>query len=164
MFHPRQKYVITREITRLLDVGFIKEVYHPNWLANHVCIPKKNKDWRMCVDYIDLNKACKKYSFGLPQVDQVVDSMMGCSLQASWIVTRCIIRFPSRSKIRSRRPSSLHLVHFVIQQCHSDSKVQGQCTKVVYKSVYIVNSGATLKLMLMTWSSRLRKINDSSLT
>jgi hypothetical protein len=55
----------------LLDTGFIMEVYHPNWLANHILanhilVPQKNKDWRMCVDYTDLNKACKKDPFGLP--------------------------------------------------------------------------------------------------
>jgi hypothetical protein len=35
-------------------------VYHMDWLANPVLVPKKNLDWRMCVDYTDLNKACKK--------------------------------------------------------------------------------------------------------
>jgi hypothetical protein len=72
--------VIKREIARLLDIGFIKEVYHPDWLANPVLVPKKNKDWRMCVDYTNLNKGCKKDSFGLPRIDQVVDSTVGCSL------------------------------------------------------------------------------------
>jgi hypothetical protein len=33
----------------------------------------------MCVDYTDLNKACKKDPFGLPRIDQVVDSTTGCS-------------------------------------------------------------------------------------
>jgi hypothetical protein len=55
-------------------------VYHPDWLANPVLVPKKNKEWRMCVDYIDLNKAGKKEPFGLPRIDQVVDSTIGCSL------------------------------------------------------------------------------------
>jgi hypothetical protein len=64
----------------LLHAGFIKEVYHLDWLANPILIPKMNKDWRICVDYIDLNKACKKDPFGLPQIDQVVDSMTSCSL------------------------------------------------------------------------------------
>jgi hypothetical protein len=36
--------VIKKEIARLLDVGFIKEVYQPNWLTNPVLVPKKNKD------------------------------------------------------------------------------------------------------------------------
>jgi hypothetical protein len=79
-FSQDKNDVIKREIARLLDVSFIKEVYHPDWLANPILVPKKNKDWRMCVDYTDLNKACKKYPFGLPRIDQVVDSTTGCSL------------------------------------------------------------------------------------
>jgi hypothetical protein len=75
-----KKDVIKREIARLLDANFIKEVYHPDWLATPVLVPKKNKYCRMCVDYSDLNKACKKDPFSLPQIDQVVDSMTGCNL------------------------------------------------------------------------------------
>jgi hypothetical protein len=55
-----------KEIARLLDAGFIKEVYHPDWLANPVLVCKKSKDWRMCVDYTDLNKACKMILSGFP--------------------------------------------------------------------------------------------------
>jgi hypothetical protein len=79
-FAKDKKDVIKKEITRLLDTGFIKEVYHSNWLANPVLVSKKNKDWRMCVDYTDLNKACKKDPFELPWIDQVKDSKAGCSL------------------------------------------------------------------------------------
>jgi hypothetical protein len=64
----------------LLDVDFLKEVYRPDSLANPILVPKKNKDWRMCVDYIDLNKACKEDPFMLPWIDQVVDSTIGCRL------------------------------------------------------------------------------------
>jgi hypothetical protein len=31
-------------------------------------------EWRMCVDYTDLNKHCPKDPFGLPQIDQIIDS------------------------------------------------------------------------------------------
>jgi dsDNA-binding SOS-regulon protein len=34
----------------------------------------------MCVDYIDLNKHCPKDPFGLPQIDQVINSTAGCDL------------------------------------------------------------------------------------
>jgi hypothetical protein len=34
----------------------------------------------MCIDYTDLNKACKKDPFGPPCIDQVVDSTTGCNL------------------------------------------------------------------------------------
>jgi hypothetical protein len=43
-FAQDKKDVIKKEAARLLDVVFIKEVYHPNWLANPVLIPKKNED------------------------------------------------------------------------------------------------------------------------
>jgi hypothetical protein len=68
-FTQDKKDVTKREIARLLDIGFIKEVYSPDWLTNPMLVPKKNKDWRMCVDYTDLNKACKKDPFGLPRID-----------------------------------------------------------------------------------------------
>jgi hypothetical protein len=34
----------------------------------------------MCVDYTDLNKACKKDPFGFPRIDLVMNSTVGCSL------------------------------------------------------------------------------------
>jgi hypothetical protein len=118
-FTQDKKDVIKREIARLLDASFIKEVYHPDCLANLVLVPQKNKDWRMCVDYTDLNKAYKKDPFELPQIDQVVDSTAGCILLIFLSAIPGIIRFPSRKKTKLRHPSSLHLVHFVIELCHS---------------------------------------------
>jgi hypothetical protein len=54
---------------------------HPEWLANPVLVLKKNKvDWRMRVDYTDLNKHCPKDPFLLPRIDQVVDYIVGCSI------------------------------------------------------------------------------------
>jgi hypothetical protein len=70
-----------KELAKLLAVGFIKEVCHPEWLANPVLVLKKNNnEWRMCVDYIDLNKHFPKDPFALPRIDQVIDSTAGCIL------------------------------------------------------------------------------------
>jgi hypothetical protein len=55
-----KKEAIRVEVTWLLAAGFIKEVYHPDWLANLILVHKKNNEWRMCVDYTDLNKHCPK--------------------------------------------------------------------------------------------------------
>ena len=63
-----------------MTVGFIREVYYHNWLANVVLVKKANGKWRMCVDFIDLNKACPKDSFPLPRIDQLVDSTVGHKL------------------------------------------------------------------------------------
>ena len=74
------KEAIRVEIKWLLATRFIKEVYHPKWLANPILVQKKNKEWRMCVDYTDLNKHCPKDPFGLPRIDEVVDSTAGYEL------------------------------------------------------------------------------------
>ena len=39
---------------------------------------KVNGKWRMCVDFTDLNKACPKDSYPLPNIDALVDSASGC--------------------------------------------------------------------------------------
>ena len=63
-----------------MAAGFIREVYYPEWLANVILVKKANGKWRMCVDFIDLNKACPKDSFPLPRIDQLVDSTVGHKL------------------------------------------------------------------------------------
>src|SRR5207237_8810119 len=79
-FAQDRKEAIRDELTKLTTANFIREVYHPDWLANPVLVKKKNGKWRMCVDYTDLNKACPKDPFGLPRIDQVVDSPAGSEL------------------------------------------------------------------------------------
>ena len=46
-------------------------------MANVVLVKKANGKWRMCVDFMDLNKACPKEIFPLPRIDQLVNSMAG---------------------------------------------------------------------------------------
>ena len=79
-FTPEQDQAVIEEVTKLLTVGFIREVYYPDWLANVVLVKKANGKWRMCVNFTDLNKACPKDSFPLPKTDQLVDSTAGHKL------------------------------------------------------------------------------------
>jgi hypothetical protein len=77
-FNDEKCKAIDEAIKKLLSAGFIREVFHPEWLANPVLVKKKNKKWRTCVDYTGLNKACPKDLFPLPRIDQVVNSTVGC--------------------------------------------------------------------------------------
>ena len=52
-------------------------MFYPQWLANTVVGKKKTGKWRVCVDFADLNKACPKDPFPMPQIDQLVDAMVG---------------------------------------------------------------------------------------
>ena len=71
--------VVRKEVDKLKEVGAIKEVYYPEWLAITVVVKKKNGKWRICVDFTDLNKACPKDLFSVPKIDQLVDAMFGHS-------------------------------------------------------------------------------------
>jgi hypothetical protein len=67
--------VAKAEVQMLLDANVIREVKYSEWLANVVLVPKKNGKMRMCIDFTDLNKACKKDPFLLPRIDASVDKM-----------------------------------------------------------------------------------------
>ena len=71
---------IAKKVHKLLDAGFIREVYYFEWFANVVMVKNANRKWRMCVDFTDLNKAYPKDCYPLPWIDLLVDSMTGQQL------------------------------------------------------------------------------------
>ena len=71
------KKAIKEEVIKLLQAGFIREMLHITWLENVVPVEKSNGGWRMCVDYIDLNKACCKDSYPLSNINHLVDNVSG---------------------------------------------------------------------------------------
>jgi ribonuclease HI len=79
-FDEEKRRAIGEEVHKLMAAGFIKEVFHPEWLANPVLVKKKGGKWRMCVDYTSLNKACPKVPYPLPHIDQIVDSTARCEI------------------------------------------------------------------------------------
>ena len=80
VFTQERFKAIAKEVHKLLEAGFIKEVNYRKWLANVVIVKKVNSNGRMCVDYIELNKACPKDSYPLPRIDLLVDLTAGHQL------------------------------------------------------------------------------------
>ena len=76
---PSKEHVeaIKNEVTKLKQVGVIKEVFYPQWLANTVVVKKKIGKWRVFVNFTDLNKACPKDPFPMPRIDQLVNATVG---------------------------------------------------------------------------------------
>jgi hypothetical protein len=70
------------EVKRLLSAGVSREVKYPEWLANTVMVKKANGKWRMCIDFIDLNKSCPKDEFPLPRIDSLVDAAASSELMS----------------------------------------------------------------------------------
>jgi hypothetical protein len=62
------------EVKRPLSAGVIKEVAYLEWLTNTIIVKKSNGKWKMCIGFIDLNKACPKDEFPLPRIDSLIDA------------------------------------------------------------------------------------------
>ena len=54
------------EVNNLKQAGAINKIFYLEWLANIVVVKKKNGKLRVCVDFIDLDKACPKDPFPHP--------------------------------------------------------------------------------------------------
>jgi hypothetical protein len=119
-FADDRRDAIKKELAKLLMAGFIREFFHPEWLANPILVCKKNlNEWRMCVDYTDLNKHCPKDPFGLPRIDQVIDSTVGCDLLCFLDCYSGHHQILSRKKTRRRPRSSPCLVRTATRPCLS---------------------------------------------
>ncbi|GKA99215.1 hypothetical protein Tco_0827152 [Tanacetum coccineum] len=66
---PERAKAIQAEVQKLVEAGIMREVYYHNWLSNPVMVKKHDGSWRMCVDFMDLNKACPQDCYPLPEID-----------------------------------------------------------------------------------------------
>ena len=64
--NPKIAHTIQEELKKLLDVGFIYEIEHSDWVSPIVCVPKKNGKLRVCVDFKKLNSCTVKDHYPLP--------------------------------------------------------------------------------------------------
>ncbi|GJU96276.1 hypothetical protein Tco_1321032, partial [Tanacetum coccineum] len=66
---------IQEEVEKLVDAGIMKEVHYHSWLSKPVMVKKHDRTWRMCVDFKDLNNACPKDCYPLPEIDWKIESL-----------------------------------------------------------------------------------------
>lgn len=79
-FAKARQEVIKKEFKELLETGIIKPFNFPECLSNPVVVAKIGRAWRVCINFIDLNKAIPKKPYPLPCIDQLVDSIAGHEL------------------------------------------------------------------------------------
>ncbi|GJR72491.1 reverse transcriptase domain-containing protein [Tanacetum coccineum] len=72
-----RRKVVKEEVEEWLKSGIVKRVRYPTWVANPVLVKKADGSWRMCIDFKDLNKACPKDLYPLPEIDWKIESLMG---------------------------------------------------------------------------------------
>ena len=75
--NPTLREIVKTKLQKFLDVGFICPIFDSRWVSPLVIVPKNGGKWRICVDYIELNKETKKDHFPLPFIDQAPDTLAG---------------------------------------------------------------------------------------
>jgi hypothetical protein len=61
-YTPERCETIQQEVNKLLEVGFIRPVDYPSWLAN------PDGSWCICTDYTSLNKAYPTDEYPLSRI------------------------------------------------------------------------------------------------
>ena len=131
-FNEEKRQVIHDETHKLLAAGHIREIQHPEWLANVVLVKKSNGKWRMWVDFTDLNKASPKDSYPLPSIDALVDSASGCQLMSF------LDAFSGYNQIRM----------YPMDECKTAFMTERSCYCYKVMSFGLKNAGATYQRLM----------------
>lgn len=75
--HPKVALLVKEKLERMLDAKVIHPIDYSEWISNMVPVTKPSGDIRICTDFRDLNKACPKDDFPLPNIDMLVDLTVG---------------------------------------------------------------------------------------
>ncbi|GKA27833.1 reverse transcriptase domain-containing protein [Tanacetum coccineum] len=70
-----------KETEELMNAGILRKVKYQTWVANPVMVKKSDGGWRMFVDFTDINKACPKDCYPLPEIDWKIESLLGFRLK-----------------------------------------------------------------------------------
>ena len=86
---PTRVALIKKDITNLLDLGNIRQIFDGAWLSKPFFAPKPHQEnvtdiancvWRFCVNYVGLNSVTKVISLPIPRCNEAVGNSFGGSL------------------------------------------------------------------------------------
>lgn len=70
---------LKKQLEELFDQGFIRPSHSP-WGAPVLFMKKKDGSFRLCIDYIELNKVTVRNKYPLPRIDDLFDQLQGSAV------------------------------------------------------------------------------------
>ncbi|GJY09252.1 reverse transcriptase domain-containing protein [Tanacetum coccineum] len=81
VFCSEKSQAVTKEVAEWLSAGIVRPVKYPTWISNPVLVKKADGSWRMCIDFKNINSACPKDYYPLPEIDSKIEAVMGFPLK-----------------------------------------------------------------------------------
>lgn len=69
--------LIEKEVKKLFEAKIIMSLRFSKWVANLVPVRKKSGEFRVCVDFRNLNKVSLKDNYPLPKMDHILQKVVG---------------------------------------------------------------------------------------
>nr|GEW38189.1 putative reverse transcriptase domain-containing protein [Tanacetum cinerariifolium] len=76
---PSEMQELSNQLQELIDRGFIRPSTSP-WGSPVLFVKKKDGSFRMCIDYLELNKLTIKNRYPLPRIDNLFDQLQSSSV------------------------------------------------------------------------------------
>ncbi|GJX12196.1 putative reverse transcriptase domain-containing protein [Tanacetum coccineum] len=76
---PSKMQKLSNQLQELADRGFIRPSTPP-WGAPFLFVKKKDRSFKMCINYRELNKLTAKNRYPLPKINDLIDQLQGSSV------------------------------------------------------------------------------------
>jgi len=75
--NPKLSPLVQKELAKILAAGIIAQTRHSTWCSNLVIVRKNNCTIRLCVYFRNLNLACKRDNYPLPNMETLLQGVTG---------------------------------------------------------------------------------------
>jgi hypothetical protein len=68
---------VKKEVEKMIAASFIRPCRYTEWISSIVPVQKKDGQWRVCVDFRDLNRATPKDEYPMPVAETLINAAAG---------------------------------------------------------------------------------------
>lgn len=98
---PIKQKALLDEVDKMLKLNVIEKCESP-WLSPVLITPKKNGEWRFCVDSRKLNSITRKDAYSLPFISEILDNLKNAKYLSSIDIAKAFWEIPLHPEDRDK--------------------------------------------------------------
>ena len=102
---------VNKQVNDMLERGLIRPSNSP-WSSPIVLAPKKDGNYRFCVDFRRVNSATKKDAYPMPRIDEILDQLGGARHFSTLDLASGYWQVPLKEEDRQKTAFSVGLDHY----------------------------------------------------